>query len=286
MSPSSRLGIFVVLGALGSACGKTASSTPAKGDGGTDGDGGGDGGAGILLPLPRTSSRAVTKVDLLVMVDNSASMGDKQAELARRIPSLVKALTNPDLDPATGRPRTLAVTDVHVGIITSSLGSHGTSACDSTTYPHSDDHGHLMPRAGENGSTGYTLDSVGGAPTEAPCPGTPIAASALTWAFDPAKGAQYTGLAGVKGMETSVSCIVQSAKEDGCGYEAQLESIYHFLIDPAPYLSADHGGAHSCLSVENLANNSAIGDEVGHAARHRPAASQASSVGDRSAGFA
>ncbi len=181
----------------------------------------------------------VDKVDLLLMVDNSASMGDKFSELGRRMPELIKALADPDKDPATGKPKTQAVADLHVGIITSSLGSHGTSACDPAQYgAHVDDHGHLMPRATENGTTGYTVASVGGTPTAAACP-APIAASALTWAFDPAKGAQYSAQAGVTGMETAVSCIVQSAKEDGCGYEAQLESIYHFLIDPAPYQTAD-----------------------------------------------
>jgi hypothetical protein len=195
----------------------------------------------------------VDKVDLLLMIDNSASMADKFSELGRRMPELIKALADPDIDPVTMKPKTQRVADLHVGIITSSLGSHGTSACDSVTYPHSDDHGHLMPRAGENGTKGYTVDTVGGAPTETTCP-APVAASALTWAFDPTKGAQYSGQAGVKGMEAAVACIVQSAKEDGCGYEAQLESVYHFLVDPAPYLTAD---------VVPACTKSAAGDSCG-----------------------
>jgi hypothetical protein len=197
--------------------------------------------------------QSIDKVDLLLMVDNSASMADKFSELGRRMPELIKALADPDIDPVTMRPKTQRVADLHVGIITSSLGSHGTSACDGATYPHADDHGHLMPRAGENGTSGYTVDSVGGPPAAAACP-VPVAASALTWAFDPAKGAQNSGQAGVKAMEASVACIVQSAKEDGCGYEAQLESVYHFLIDPAPYLTAD---------VVPACTKSAAGDSCG-----------------------
>ncbi len=191
---------------------------------------------GILTTKIRTTG--VDKVDLLVMVDDSASMADKSNELARRLPELIKALADPDLD-AYGQPKAQRVADLHVGVITSSLGSHGTSACDPALYgAHMDDHGHLLPRAGENAAIGYSVDHVGGAPNAASCP-TPVAASALGWAFDPAKGASYSGVAQVKSMETAVSCVVQSAKEDGCGYEAPLESIYHFLVDPAPYLSAD-----------------------------------------------
>jgi hypothetical protein len=61
------------------------------------------------------------KLDLLFVIDNSSSMADKQAELARVIPDLIRAMTDP-----TSKQR---VTDIHVGVITTSLGSHGTSAC-------------------------------------------------------------------------------------------------------------------------------------------------------------
>jgi hypothetical protein len=196
------------------------------------------GGSGLFIKKLRVTN--VDKVDLLLMIDNSASMADKFTELGKRMPELIKALADPDIDPVTNQPKTTRVADLHVGIITSSLGSHGTSACDPATYgSHVDDKGHLMPRASENGTQGYTTDKVtGGTLTPVSCP-APVAASALTWAYLPAGGAKYTGQAQVGDMEASVACIVQSAKEDGCGYEAQLESIYHFLIDPQPYATAD-----------------------------------------------
>lgn len=175
------------------------------------------------------------KVDLLLMVDNSASMRDKFTELGRRMPELIKALADPEVDPETMKPKTTRVADLHVGVITSSLGSHGTAVC---MAAHKRDGGHLLPRAGENGTVGFTVDVVGGKPQQTSC-AAPVASSALTWAFDPAVPAQHVGQASVKAMESSVSCVVQSAAEDGCGYEAQLESIYHFLIDPAPYLTAN-----------------------------------------------
>jgi hypothetical protein len=192
---------------------------------------------GGILPM-KIRATNVDKVDLLVMVDNSTSMADKSTELARRLPELIKALVDPDLD-ASGAPKTQAVRDLHVGVITSSMGSHGTSVCDPALHgAHMNDRGHLLPRTGENATVGYSIDHAGGAPNAAACP-SPVAASALTWAFDPAAGARFSGAAQAKATETAASCIVQSAQEDGCGYEAPLESVYHFLVDPAPYLTAD-----------------------------------------------
>ncbi len=79
------------------------------------------------LSISKVRATRVDKVDLLIVVDNSISMADKQSELGRRMPELIAALTDPTPDPMTGRPSN--VMDVHVGVITSSLGSHGTSAC-------------------------------------------------------------------------------------------------------------------------------------------------------------
>jgi hypothetical protein len=193
---------------------------------------------GIVTTKLRVSN--LDKVDLLLMIDNSQSMGDKFTELGRRMPELIKALAAPDVDPVTMKPKTKPVADLHVGIITSSLGGHGTSVCKGGGQLN--DNGHLLPRVGakgtENGTAGYVVDSVGGAPQQTACP-APVAASALSWAFDASAGATNVGPGAVKAMETSVSCIVQSAGESGCGYEAQLEAIYHFLVDPAPYATAD-----------------------------------------------
>ncbi|MBI2388294.1 MAG: hypothetical protein HYV09_01645, partial [Deltaproteobacteria bacterium] len=180
----------------------------------------------------------VDKLDLLFVVDNSISMADKQSELARRIPEMIAAVTGPD--PATGKPS--PVHDVHVGVISSSLGSHGTSACAvEVTNKHVNDRGHLLPRAGEGGGTGWTLDGTG-APTSAVCP-TPVTATALSWVYDSANpeaaAARFKGPAGVPALQLATSCVVQSVKDDGCGYEETWEAAYHFLVDPAPYAKAE-----------------------------------------------
>ncbi len=183
----------------------------------------------------------VDKVDLLIVVDNSISMADKQSELGRRMPELVAALTDPTPDPVTKKPSN--VLDMHVGVITSSLGSHGTSACAvEITNRANNDRAHLLPRSGEGGGSGFKVNAVApyGEPTASPCP-TPVASTALSWTFkaDATPPAQFKGAAGADQLQTATSCVVQSAKENGCGYEETWEAMYHFLVDPAPYAKAE-----------------------------------------------
>ena len=199
----------------------------------------GGGGQSFPWPVRRPASK---KVDLLVVVDNSPSMADKQAELARRIPELIATLTDPTPDSRTGRSRN--VLDLHVAVITSSLGSHGTSACAvEITNASNDDKGHLLPRAGEGAGKGWDLATANSTAATASivCP-TPVAASPMSWVFKPESdpNAQWKGYPdGAKSLEVAASCVVASAKESGCGYEETWEAMYHFLIDPTPYARAE-----------------------------------------------
>jgi len=90
------------------------------------------------------------------------------------------------------------------------------------------------------GKLGWTVAVDGDPPVAATCPAI-VAASPVSWVFDPAAdpGATFSGVDGTSSMQSSVSCIIQSAKEDGCGYEETLEAAYRFLIDPAPYVRAE-----------------------------------------------
>ncbi len=87
---------------------------------------------------------AIDKIDLLVMIDNSASMADKQRILARAVPDLVQGLVQPkcvdkvsrvptgtlsdptkpedQMCPAGAQPVFPPITDMHLGVISSSLG--------------------------------------------------------------------------------------------------------------------------------------------------------------------
>src|SRR5512134_651978 len=84
----------------------------------------------------------IDKIDLLFMIDNSRSMGDKQKLLATAVPQLVDRLVVPrcvnrmsgevrqraSLDescPEGFAPEFHAVKDIHVAVISSSLGAHG-----------------------------------------------------------------------------------------------------------------------------------------------------------------
>ncbi len=181
----------------------------------------------------------IDKVDLLIVVDNSSSMKDKQSELGRRIPELIEGLTKPSTDPITGRVS--QVFDVHVGVISSSLGSYGTGACHTGWFgPHVNDHAYLLPRAGDPKETsGFQVDASGN-PVPAACPDV-ASGKPLSWVADAKRdpSAKFMGTDGAAQLQAAASCVVQSVQDDGCGYEATWESIYRFLADPAPYVSAE-----------------------------------------------
>jgi len=91
---------------------------------------------------------AVDKIDLLFMIDNSISMADKQAVLKEAVPDLVNRLVspncvkedgtadkagtpdNPDQNCPAGEVREFnAIKNIHIGVITSSIGGHGSTLC-------------------------------------------------------------------------------------------------------------------------------------------------------------
>src|SRR5450432_321798 len=117
--------------------------------------------------VERAKQNKVQSIDLLFMIDNSSSMADKQAILALAVPDLVSRLVDPvcvdsksflqtgkanaGMCPAGSELDFEPVKDIHIGIITSSLGGHGSSGvCDQPdsrkTLPHNDDKGHLLNR--------------------------------------------------------------------------------------------------------------------------------------------
>jgi hypothetical protein len=143
------------------------------------------------------------------MIDNSSSMADKQVMLTRSVSDLVGRFTNPpDFEP---------INDIHIGIISSSLGGHGSSGvCDQPdsrkTFSHNDDKGHLLAR----GPMDAAISVMGGKPF-------------LDW--NPTMG----GYGDASAIGAPFAQMVTGVGEHGCGYEASLESIYRFLIDPDPY---------------------------------------------------
>jgi len=186
-----------------------------------------------------TPQARADKIDLLFMIDGSGSMGDKQQILALALPDLVRRLTNPrcvapDGTPAATQPtRPTApcsegferefnpVQDMHIGVISSNLGSHG-AAGGCLLGQNEDDGGHLVTRGTR------TYRSLG----------------FLAW--DPARTKEPPGETDPNVLEDQVRRLVTGVGELGCAYEASLEAWYRFLIDPEPYQR---------LGFENCADN-------------------------------
>lgn len=180
-----------------------------------------------MTRLPRDK---VDKIDLLFVVDDSFSMETKQYALALLVPDLVERLTNPPcVDPFTreetqtvgqdeacpdGTDREFPpVTDMNVGVITTSLGGAGSTTCEpgGVAYAPAQNARAHMVSAKDQGFGG--LDFLNWDPDQRDVPPGEDQSDVLQQ--------QFRQLVGV-GTE-------------GCGYAATLESWYRFLVDPAPY---------------------------------------------------
>ncbi len=158
---------------------------PPAGDGGVEAAVTGDGGYyETEQPKPLIPAN---KVDLLFVVDNSASMGDKQGGAV--------------LEHAP-------VHDLHVGVISTSLGNFGGDVCDSRANARANDQAHLL-----------NVKKGGGVVT---------GAEGGFLSFGPG------GISNITELETSAMDIIVGVEQTGCGLEAQLESMYRFLAQPDP----------------------------------------------------
>ncbi len=207
-------------------------------------------------------SQAVDKLDLLFMIDNSASMGDKQALLAQAVPDMINRLVTPNCIDAMGNPLGPSnggqcangklefppVHDMHLGILTSSLGGRGGSmTCDPTaTNPanmainaHNDDQGHLINRQLVGGmetavaNAGSPLNFLAWYPNvpqnmsgNNPPPPNPVVAE--TMVGNPMTAGTLIG---------DFTAMISGVQEHGCGFEAQNEAWYRFLVQPDPFAS-------------------------------------------------
>lgn len=203
---SAWISVLALAGLFAIGCGGSSSGGGSGASGGAGGAGGaGGGGTGGSGGAPQLTD----KVDLLLMVDNSMSMTDKQELLAEAVPRLVNQLINP-----TGGGK--AVTDLHIGIVSSSLGGHGGDQCsEQSSYftPSQNDHAHLMPSVRPSAS----LPSHQGL--------------GFLW-WDP--GNKGGGQSNSATLTAELTAHVKAVGEGGCGWESSLEAWYRFLIDPSP----------------------------------------------------
>lgn len=222
------------------------------------GGSGGSGGSGGN-PNPGPLSKA-DKVDLLLVVDNSRSMADKQEILARATADLVQSITNPPCIDANGQVgqtpanpldpcppgqarRHVPVKDMHVGVISTSIGGHGSDACpnvdtnskECSPNPNTtnNDKAHLLSRTGVCGGQDVPTYQNGG-----------YLAWDLNGSFMP------PGSNDAAAFAKNIADMVLGVGQIGCGYESQHESWYRFLVDPEPY--------ESITAVNNVAVPSGV----------------------------
>jgi hypothetical protein len=202
-------------------------------------------------------SSAVDKLDLLFMIDNSASMGDKQALLAQAVPDMLNRLVTPNClaadgvtvvgqstmngTCAMGKPEFPPVHDMHIGIVTSSLGGRGGDEClptmanpaNANLPSHTDDRAELINRGGDDehlvANAGSPLNFLAWFPTvpaNTGAAGPPMPVVAET----------AVGAAGMTGtLIGDFADMITGVHEHGCGFEAQNEAWYRFLVQPDPF---------------------------------------------------
>jgi hypothetical protein len=177
---------------------------------------------------------AAKKIDIVFMVDDSISMEDKHDVLKAAVPDLLNRFVNPvclDRFGKTSQPSSAdlpcpdemnrqfaPVRDIHIGVITSSLGTVDTpnTLCTSTL--------------GKGNDMGHFLGSLERAAT---IPTSPF--GFLAW--DPDQKATPPGQKDLGQLITSFQNLVGAIGETGCGLEQQLEAWYRLLVDPEPRLA-------------------------------------------------
>ncbi len=194
--------------------------------------------------------QSIDKVDLLLVIDDSRSMADKQRILADAVPDLVVGLLRPrcldvltraptggradpakdarDACPTGTEPEFKPITDMHVGIVSTSLGSVPGQGGKPITCAGAD----------ENRRGQLVAQRAGGERvTEAGPHGF------LSWYPDVPRNRdkrrhpepQGAKLGDIDRLSTLLADMVVGVGQSGCGLEAQLESAYRFLVQPDPW---------------------------------------------------
>jgi hypothetical protein len=214
--------------------------------------------------VDRITQTSVDKIDLLFMIDNSASMSDKQAILQQAVPDLVNRLVNPicvgpngqqfaapeeGADCPPGQTQEFnPITDINIGVVSSSLGDVGANyAC-----PQTAGEGEYSPDAVD---MAHLMGSLERSPNTANDP-----QGFLAW---------RAGTTDLGNFNTRFQRMVADVGENGCGWEASLESWYRFLVDPFPYrqlvrvpCEGANTQAPNCVQQATDANNLILLDDT------------------------
>ena len=224
--------------------------------------------------IQRQINNAINAIDLLLMIDNSSSMADKQKVLADAVPQLLTQLVQPScVDannvvtstrvtlggscPAGTSPEFNPVNNIHIGIVTSSLGDHGGGALctPGVNTSFTDASGNLIPEPADVDDESHLVGTLARyASTTAPRTNVTVDATGfLAWGNSTKPSMGPEDLTAAQGIFAD---MVTSTKEMGCGLEAQLEGWYRFLIDPVPPILPitrdDKSQAHRIGSDDDL----------------------------------
>jgi hypothetical protein len=230
------------------------------------------------------STTTIDKIDILFDIDNSSSMGDKQQYLQAAVPDLITRLVSPNCvdsmgnnivvngaqlvaDSTTGnctqgQAEFPPVHDMHIGVLTSSLGGRGTiTTCQTSAtsmatpaeyleYTSGSYQTYIMDSANNqfpgltsisknNDDQGHLINRIDPVASPNATPGT-LTGNFLAWV--PAGSMDTAPVNGVSEsssmqLESDFQELVVGSQAYGCGIESQLESWYRFLIQPDPYAS-------------------------------------------------
>jgi hypothetical protein len=213
--------------------------------------------------IQRQSNDAINSIDLLLLIDNSSSMADKQETLAIAVPQLLNQLVQPQCVDDQGKPfpeaivATLGasqpcakgtpefnpVNDIHIGIVTSSLGDHGgNSRCtagEDSSFRNADDQ--PIPQAADVNDKSYLMGKLergkAALAGDADAGTTSFARVTdqgfLAWGSTSLQ-TPTPGTSDLEAADAMFRDMVVATNEKGCGFEAQLEGWFRFLIDPVP----------------------------------------------------
>ena len=237
-------------------------------------------------PITRLSVTAaqdatkINKIDLLFAIDDSRSMGDKQEFLKQAVPVLLKRLVRPNciddndkkktsLPDAAGacaagtKPEFEAITDIHIGVVSSSLGTAGDICWNTQTVTDPVTGAKRTVRSAD--SAEMNRHAMLFAPAGAGAPATEPA-KFLSWQPDAARDFDPTPASAPYKTPETLNAAFQKffdansgVGQRGCGVEAQLESVYRFLIQPDPTGDSDlPSAARDAIANQILAQRKAF----------------------------
>jgi hypothetical protein len=174
--------------------------------------------SGVRIPVV---NNAIENVDVLFEIDNSNSMSENQGNLARNFQILIDQLVNPPINPMTMRPDHPPVKSLHVGVISSDLGTPG-SVVPSCANSDTGDDGLLNPI-----KNGLAIR------THQPWTSAPAGRRPMRCTNDPNQYPSFlTFTANMTNATEFRDDFICNAylSTGGCGLEQQLESAYRALV--------------------------------------------------------